>query len=149
MARFISKDGKWYPAREKVGLVNRTGKDIKHPITGEIVKAGEPYIYEGPDRDALYELWKAEVEYFGEDFRKSTDFQQMIRNRGFKNEKEYLKFIGFDEKESEEEFEKKAAVLPKDEIKKKSEAIQTLGGGADTSGSGQDRYGGFGAAPDL
>jgi hypothetical protein len=46
-------------------------------------------------------------------------------------------------------FEKKASVITKHELPEKVEAIKKLGGGQDTSGQGNDKYGGFGKPDDI
>ena len=89
MPSYVSYEGVMYPAKEKVGLVNNSGKEMKHPITGEVIAAGDPYIYEGPDRAAMFELYMADKSgktvTFGQHFSQNTDFLQMVRNLGFKD----------------------------------------------------------------
>ena len=41
MSRYVSKEGVWFPAKEKVALVNRSGKPKK--IGGKVIQPGEPY----------------------------------------------------------------------------------------------------------
>jgi len=146
MPRFISKEGVWYPAKERIALKNLSGKVKK--VDGEEVRPGEEYIYKGPDRAALFELFKAKVETFGQDFRKDPDFLQAVRNQNFKDVDSYLEFIGYDKEKIEKEFQEKASQVHKDELPKRVKAIETLGGGVDTTGSGKDRYGGFGPQPE-
>ena len=74
MPRFISKEGVWHPAKERVALKNLSGKTKK--VDGEDVQPGDDYIYEGADRAALFELYKLKVETLGEDFRKNPEFLQ-------------------------------------------------------------------------
>lgn len=143
--RYVSKEGTWHSAKEKIGLKNLSGET--KVVDGKEVKHGEPYIYEGADRASLFEFYKAGVETFGQDFRKNPEFLQAIRTQGFGSVDEYLKYIGYDKEKVEKEFEEKASVVHKDELPKKVKAIETLGGGVDTSGGGQDRYGGFGPQP--
>lgn len=152
MPRYISKGGKWYPAKEKVALKNYGDKTIKNPSTDEKlkdeeVKPGEDFIYSGADRAALFELWRAKVEYFGEDFRTNPEFLQAVRNMGYSSYKKYLKDIGFDEKKMEEDFAKKAEEVNMHELPKKVKAIDTLAGGRDFSGGGQDMRGDFKLPP--
>ena len=134
MSQFISKDGVWYPAKEKVGLVK---------------KDGTPYIYSGADRAALFELWQQKVETLGMDFRHDPDLLSRIRSLGFKDIDEYLATIGYDEKKVEENFKKNASVVNKHELPERIAAIETMGGGVDTSGQGNDISGGFGKPKDL
>jgi len=149
MSRWISCDGKWFPALEKVSLVNH-GPEKKHPKTGETIKTGEPYIYEGPDRGALFELWQIDKEgkvtYIGKDFKTDLDFLRMIKDQGFKNLKEYLDYVDYDGVKSKEEFDKKASMVTSHEITHRENPLEVIAGGADTSGGGADIVGGFGEA---
>lgn len=152
MPRFISKGGKWYPSKEKVALTNFSEKTIKNPSTDEKykdeeIKPGEQYMYSGADRAALYELWKAKVEHFGEDFRQNPEFLQAVRNMGYTNYKKYLKDIGFDEEKMEEDFAKKAEMVSSHDLPKKVKALDILAGGRDFSGGGQDMKGDFDLPP--
>jgi len=147
MPRYISKDGEWHPAKEKVGLTNITKQDKE--VDGKIVKPGEPYVYEGPDRAALFELYKEGVDKLGRNFKNDPDFIARVRQLGFKDVSEYLKIIGYDEAEVEKKFNEKASAVSKHELPKKVEAIKKLGGGQDTSGQGNDTYGGFGKPDDV
>lgn len=154
MPRYVSKAGVWHPAKEKVALKNYSDESIKNPSSDEKfkdeeIKPGEDYIYSGADRAALYELWKAKVENFGEDFRTNPDFLQAVRNMGYSSYKKYLKDIGFDEKKMEETFQKSAEEVTKHDLPKRVRAIDTLAGGRDFSGSGQDIKGAFSLPPGL
>jgi hypothetical protein len=145
--RYISKGGRWYPAKEKVALKNIT-KETK-VIDGEEVGPGEPYIYEGPDRAALFELFREKVETFGIEFEKDPELINRVRQLGYKSVKAYAKAMGYDKDKVEEEFEKHAAVISKHDLPKKVKEIEQLGGGRDFSGQGQDKYGGFGEPKDM
>ena len=152
MPRFISKGGKWYPQNERVALKNNSDKVIKNPSTDaklkdEEIKPGHDYIYSGPDRAALFELWKEKVEHFGEDFRRNPEFLQACRNMGYNNYKTYLKDIGFNEENMEKEFAEKATIVTSHELPEKVAAIDQLAGGKDTSGGGQDVKGDFKLPP--
>lgn len=152
MPKYVSRAGVWHPAKEKVALKNFSDQPIKNPSTDEKykdeeVKPGEDYIYSGADRAALFELWKAKVENFGEDFRRNPDFLQAIRNMGYSSYKTYLKDIGYDETKMEEDFKKNAEEVNKHELPKRVKALDTLAGGRDFSGSGQDIKGDFGLPP--
>jgi len=138
---WISKDGEWSPAKEKVALVNRSDKS--RTINGKRVQPGDPYIYEGPDRAALYELFKTKQEKLGLNFKTDPEFINRVRQLGFTMD-DYLKFVGYNPEEVEENFKKHAATVNKHEIKEKVKAIDVLGGGIDTSGMNPNRYGGFG-----
>lgn len=152
MPSFNSKGGVWFPASERTALKNRSTQTIKNPSTDEKlkdeeIKPGEDYIYSGPDRAALFELWKEKVETFGQDFRTNPDFLQAVRNMGYTSYKKYLTDISFDEKKLEDEFKEKSGVVTKHELPKKVAALDTLAGGRDFSGAGQDMKGAFGSPP--
>ena len=134
MPKWVSKGGTWYPQNEKVGL-----KD----------KKGEPYIYEGPDRAALFVLWQDKVETLGQDFKFDPELLMRVKQLGFKDMNEYLVYIGYDEAKVEEIFKKNASVVNKHELPDKIKGIEALGGGVDTSGQGNDIPGGFGKPKDL
>jgi hypothetical protein len=144
--------GVWHPAKERVALKNYSDKTIKNPSTDEKykdeeVKPGEDFIYSGPDRAALYELWKDKVETLGTDFRKDPEFLQAVRNMGYSTYTKYLKDIGYDEKAANEQFEKEAEIVNMHELPKRVKAIDMLAGGKDTAGGGNDVFGAFKAAP--
>lgn len=154
MPQYVSRGGVWHPAKEKVALKNNSEQTIKNPSSDvkykdEEVKAGEDYIYSGADRAALFELWKAKVESFGEDFRRNPEFLQAVRNMGYQSYKDYLRDIGFDEVKMDEEFLKNAEIVNKHELPKRVKALDTLAGGKDFSGSGNDIKGDFGLPPAL
>lgn len=132
---WVSKDGEWYPAKEKVALVNHT--------------TGEPYIYEGADRAALFELFQQKVETLGMNLRYDAELLMRIKNLGFKDINAYLKYTGYDAEKIEAEFQKKASIVHKHELPAKVAAIEKMGGGVDTSGQGNDIPGGFGKPKDL
>lgn len=133
MPNYVSKKGVWYPAKEHVVLPHLAGTKDE--------------VYDGPDRAALLELFRAKVSTFGQDFRTNPEYLQGIRAQGYQSAEDHLKAIGYDEKMEEEDFKKKAAIVTTHEIKKKVKAINTMGGGKDFSGGGQDRRGGFGQQP--
>ncbi|KKK95047.1 hypothetical protein LCGC14_2676740 [marine sediment metagenome] len=145
MPRYISHKGVCHPAKERIALKNLSGKVIQ--VDGKDVQPGDDYIYEGPDRAALFELYKAGEETFGQDFRKDPEFLKSVRAQGFNDVADYLKSMGYDEEKDNKEFNEKASVVHKREMPKRVAAIKTLGGGIDTSGEGQDRLGGFGPQP--
>ena len=99
MPTYISRDGVVYPAKERIGLRNNSDKTIINPsskdskFAGEKVGPKEHYIYEGPDRAAALELFKAGVKTFGQDFRTSPDFLQSVRNQGYDNPEKYLELL--------------------------------------------------------
>jgi len=147
MPSYISRDGVWTPAQEKVALVNNETKPIT--INGKEVGPGEPYIYEGPDRAAEFELYQSGEKTFGVEFWKDPDMIQRAKNLGYKDIFEYAKEMGWEKEKSEKDFEKKASVVQRHEPPKKSKAREIDGGGKDLSGGGADVYGGFGKPKEL
>jgi hypothetical protein len=147
MPSYISNDGVWTPAKEKVALVNNENKPIT--INGKEIGPGEPYIYEGPDRAAEFELFQTGEKHFGVEFWKDPDMIQRAKNLGYKDIFEYATEMGWERKKSQEDFEKKASVVQKHEAPKKSKAREIEGGGKDFSGSGADVYGGFGKPKEI
>ena len=143
MPRYISKDGVWFPAKEKVGLDNKSGKEIE--VNGVKVGAGEPFIYEGPDRAAVVELHKTGEETMGQHFENDPDLVDRVRQRGMKDMKEYKKRVGYDPDKAEKEFQEKASVVHKHELPKRAKAIEIMGGGR---GGGKYSKGGFGDQPE-
>lgn len=147
MSSWISKDGVFHPAKEKVGLTNN-GKPFKNPKTGEMVNTGDPYIYEGPCRAALFDLWEIDktggTTTLGMDFQKSPEFLQMLRELKFNNVEEYLVYAGYDKKKVEADFAEKSAEIKKHELPSRIMEIKRLGGGFDATGKGEDVVGGFG-----
>lgn len=129
MGTWISKGGVWYPAKEKVGLKK---------------KDGEPFIYEGPDRDALLELFRQKVETLGMDFKHDPDLLNRVKQLGYKDIKEYAKAVGYDAEQVEKDFNEHASVVNKHELPARVEAIDQLGGGTDTTGGGENYVGDFG-----
>jgi len=141
MPNWVSNNGVWEPATEKVSLVDHEGKEGRQP--------GDPYIYEGPDRAALFELWQAGVKTFGQDFRHDPEFLLRIKNLGYKDIDDYLTKIGFNPLEEEKRVKEKKAKVLKHEPPKKGKAIKELGGGKDFSGMGADKHGDFGLPKEL
>ena len=155
MSRYVSVLGKLYPARERVVLKNTRNEVLINPsaeyskYAGEKVPPGAEFIYEGPDRKAMTELWHEGVDHLGQDFRKSPEFLDIIRKFGYKNEKEYFKFLGIDIDKEEAAARAKCDTVTSHEDPARMEVIKKLGGGNDTSGQGNDRYGGFGLPKEL
>ena len=72
-----------------------------------------------------------------------------MRDKGFKDAKEYLDYIGCDSEEAKKKFEANASQLNKHELPKKVQLINRLGGGQDTATGKLNRYGNFGDAPNT
>jgi len=143
MPNFISNKGEWYPAKQKVGLVNNTGKAFKY--RNKTIQPGEPFIYEGADMGALKMLHEAGQQTLGQDFRHDPEFMQAVRNQGFNSVDEYLKHIDYDEQADEDKFKEQAEVVLKGEMPERVKEVITIGGGKDFSGNkDNDLIGGFG-----
>jgi hypothetical protein len=147
---YVSKGGVWYPAKEKVSLVNMSNKPIEYPVgSGKMIQPGEPFIYEGPDRQAMFELFKAKQETFGMDFKHDPELLNRIRSLGYKDITQYCKDVGYDETKVQEEFEKKASKVIMHELPARVAAVEVMSGGSDTSGGGNDREGGWTTPKEL
>jgi hypothetical protein len=143
MSSWVSDKGKWHPAKEKIALTNLSDVDIKH--NGETIKPGDPFIYEGPDRQAIKELHEEGVDPLGEDFRRDPDFIQMTRTRNFNSVDEYLEWLGYDEKAHDKKCKENMHSVKSHEIPKRAKEILVMGGGKDHSGNkNNDVIGGFG-----
>ena len=143
MPRFISNGGEWSPAKEQIGLINKSNEVFVYD--GKEIQPGEHFIYDGPDREALKMLHEQGEEKLGKNFHHDPDFMQAVRNMGFDNVKQYLKIIGYDEAKQKAEFEAKASVVSRHELPQRVREINIMGGGKDTSGNKADTIGGFGS----
>lgn len=133
MPNFVSNNGDWVPALEKVALTN---------------KNGEPVIYEGQDRAALDAIKNGDIT--SQPFWKDTEFINRVRQVHNMSMDEYMKANGFDEKTSKADFEKRLAVvnLHKDLPRKVGKKFRS--GGANTaSGGGGSIDGDFGDLADA
>lgn len=146
MPTYVSDAGVLHPAKEIVALTNY-GAPFSHPKTKEIVETGSPYIYEGPCRAALFELWLTDksgnTTTFGINFENSPEFLQALRNLNMKKD-EYLAWVGYDVDVNKKAFEKKASKIAKHELPQKVAEIKRLGGGSDHATGKNVRYGGLG-----
>ncbi len=158
MSRWISLDGKMYPAMERIALKNNGNSPIRIPKkrdekTGEImewetVEPGMDYIYEGPDRAALFELYLIDksgaTKHIGVDFKTDPMWLKMTRDLGFATVKDYLKYIDYDEKAMQERFDKLSKQVTPHDIVKWGRFQEMIAGGKDTSSTGAHIVGGFG-----
>lgn len=171
MSTWISDEkGFLHPAKERAALKNISNAAIEVEQTAsdgtkfkQVIPPGADYIYEGPDRAAMFQWWEEngkpdaakmkELEgtvTFGEDFRKNTEFmQQYAKDRqmfGFANVEAYLKYLGYDEKKLHEKFLEKGSVVNIHDLPSRSPEIKKLGGGTDNANPGKNlKYGGFGS----
>jgi hypothetical protein len=148
--QWVSKDGKWFPAQEKVGLVDHEGKEGREPNT--------PFIYEGPDRAAMEELAKVhgvdetghpKKDHIGMDFKDDPELIMRVKQFGYKDVMEYALVHGYNKEEVDKEFYSNIKKVSKHEAPTKKKARQIEGGGKDFSGGGKDKYGGFGMPEEL
>lgn len=155
MPNWISKGGLMYPAKERVALTNNSDKPII--VDGKEIQPGEPYIYEGSDRAAEYELaqmygvdeeGKPKQGYIGIDCLKDPEMIMRAKQLGYNTVDEYARAMGYNPELAEKQIKEKEKVIVKHEQPKKSEGIRKSGGGTDFSGQGEDVYGGFGNNPD-
>jgi hypothetical protein len=150
MSNFVSKAGVWYPGKERVSLKNISGKVLTNPsaegskFCGETVQPGDDFIYEGPDRAAMFHLFKEKVDTLGQDFRQNPDMIHMARQFGYKDINAYAKAVGYDKEKEDLMFAEKASVVAKHDLPKRAKETMIMGGGQDSSGSGADVIGGFG-----
>ena len=176
MASWVSdENGKWHPAKEQAGLKNYSNKSIVVEMVDDdgkkfkkTVPPGGSYVYEGPDRAALFQWWeengKPSAEEMkkrvngditiGEDFRQNTEFLESYakaRNAfGFSSVEEFLKYLGYDKAKVKAEFEKKASKIVLHELPSKIDEIKRVGGGDNRANPGKDvKYGGFGVPAEL
>ena len=171
MPTYIADEkGIWHPAKERVALKNISGKPIEVEQTSsdgkkfkQTIPVGGDYIYEGPDRAALFQWWEEngkpsaekmrEMEgnvTFGEDFRMNTEFMEQyakFRNMfGFNNVDEYLKYIGYDQTKAHKRFEEKAQIVAVHDLPARVPEINK--GGIHTANL-PGVSGGFGDPPDM
>ena len=131
-------------------MVNTFGKTIESdlviaPDGGHVVKEGENFLYNGPDREAVKVLKEQGVESLGKNFKTDPEFLQAVRNMGFNTVDDYLKHIGYDEKSEIEKQEKLTMIINKHESPEETDEILVMGGGKDMSGNkNNDAIGGFG-----
>ena len=151
MAQFISFNGKFYPAIEEVSLTYNGETEIPRAkvskyitFSGDALKKGMPFIYKGPDREAMSMLKKEDVEFLGQDFKHDTEFLEKVRKFNFNSTEEYLKFVGYDEKSVKERFDKLAVEVSRHELPEAGEEALIMGGGQDKANPANDIVGGFG-----
>lgn len=174
MSRWISDEkGLLHPAKESVPLYNRTNKSIKIEQTADdgkkyvmTVKPGAPYVYEGPDRAAMFQWWEENGRPTAEQIKSMPndkitmgtgfqtnqefmDFYAKYRQAlGLKDMAEFLTYIGYDPKGQKERFEKLSQEVNLHDLPDRVPEIKKVGGGSDTANPGRNiRLGGFGELP--
>lgn len=119
MPSYVSNNGVWEPAKEKVAILD---------------KQGEPAVYEGKDRAALEAIANGDVT--SQPFWKDTEFINRVRQVHNMSMEEYMKANGFDEKTSKAEFEKKMEVVNLHKPPVRKVAKRQRSGGANTAKGG-------------
>jgi len=158
MPNWISKDGVWHVAKEKVGLKNNSKETIINPSEEgskgfeEKVGPGEPFIYEGPDRAALFELFQADksgdVTTLGEHFTDDVQMQDLARQRGYKSVMDYAKHFGYNKEKVEAKFKEAISEINTHDLPKKVAMLEAAqSGGTNTAGTEGHMKGGFGEQP--
>ena len=170
MPTWISDEkGLLHPAKEQVSLINRTNKTITIEQTSEDgkkfkmkVKPGAPYIYEGPDRAAMYQWWEENGKpteeqikampdgsiTMGTSFHTNQEFMDYYAKYrqafGFQNMEEFLTYLRYDPKGQKERFQKLAQEVNVHELPDRVPEIKKIGGGDDRANPGRNiRAGGW------
>ena len=176
MSRWISdENGRWHPAKESVSLKNLSNKPMKIKMKDDngkeftrTVPPGGDYIYEGPDRAAMFQWWEENGKptyeqimampegsiTMGEDFRINQEFMDFYakyrQSMGFQNMKEFLDYLGYDAEKQRKRFKEKAEIVNLHELPNRVPEIKKVGGGSDTAHPGENiEYGGFGTPAAL
>jgi hypothetical protein len=140
MPTFISDEGVWVPAKEKVAL------EKVNPETGE----KEPYIYEGQDRAALEMLKEMDMEeqgFMGVHFSENMELYELARGRGYNSVEEYVEKLGYNANKAKELVAKYKSKYVTHAAPEKVKGKEFAGGGVNTAGTGNDLSGGFGDLP--
>ena len=137
MPTFISDEGVWVPAKEKVAL------ERINPETGE----AEPFIYEGDDRAALEMLKELDIDHMGSHFSENMELFELARARGYDNVEEYVKKLGYNSDKAKELVAKYREKHNTHKLPERVAAKKISGGGTNTAGTGNDLEGGFGDLP--
>ena len=174
MSHWISDEkGLCHPAKERVGLKNLSGKPIKIEQTSDdgkkftmTIKPGGDYVYEGPDRAAMFQWWeengKPTAEQImampagsitvGTNFQSNQEFMDFYSKYrqafGFQNMGEFLKYLGYDADGQKKRFQEKAQEVQLHSLPERVPEIKKVGGGDDRANPGKNiRLGGFGEQP--
>lgn len=171
MPTWISDEkGLLHPAKENTSLVNRSNKIITIEQTDENgkkfkvkVKPGGSYIYEGPDRAAMFQWWEENGRptaeqikampdgsiTMGSNFQTNQEFMDYYAKYrqafGFQNMGEFLTYLGYDAVKQKKRFEEKAQEVQLHELPERVPEIKKVGGGDDRANPGKNvRLGGWG-----
>ena len=147
MPNYVSKMGEWHAAKEKVGLTNKSDRTFEYK--GQMIQPGEPFIYEGPCREAVKAIFESGQTTLGTNFKNDPEFLKSLQAYGYSSDEEgvkkYLKMIGFNEQEHIDNFNKQASIIKNQEMPKIHDEILVMGGGKSQTGDREaDMIGGFG-----
>ena len=140
MPTFISDEGVWVPAKEKVAL------EKINPETGE----KEPYIYEGQDRAALEMLKEMDMEeqgFMGVHFSENMELYELARGRGYNSVEDYVEKLGYNAQKAKELVAKYKAKYVTHAQPEKIKGKEFEGGGKNTATGENNMSGGFGDLP--
>ena len=137
MPLFHSKDGVWFPGKEKVALID---------------KNGEPYVYEGPDRAALELLAKEYngAQTMGQPFWEDAETIERAHEKKMTVD-EFCKVKLHPQDVRDKDFEVRASKVNLHKSPDKKAGIRSASGGKNTAIKGNsptDLSGDFGE-PDL
>jgi hypothetical protein len=133
MPSYISKNGEWVPANEKVAIT---------------LKDGTPSIYSGPDRAAMDYLKEQGVDKLGVHFTKDTEFVNRVRQVHNMSMKEYMDANGYDEKVSIDTFNKNFE-KPVLHLKPEKKPMKRQPSGGSNTAGGGSLEGNFGDLSDA
>jgi hypothetical protein len=159
MASWISEEGVFFPANERVSMMNETDEEIDNPSIegsqyyGMKVPPRSPYVYEGPCRDALkvlHDLGLEEQGYMGDHFSQNEKMRDLAREFNCKDVAEYVKkttnYNSDRAKEIVAEYKKKS--ITHGPLHKVAN-VRPSGGGTNTTGKGNDMEGAIGTPPNM
>lgn len=131
MPNFISKEGVWEPARERV-------VDPNAPAGQEI--------YEGPDREAV-KIIQENGGMLGQHYSLDPEMVMRARQLGFETVDDYLKMYNYNKERAIKAYEEAKSKLVTHGNPARKAPVVVESGGQDTSGQGNSVKGGFGQAP--
>lgn len=154
MARWISEEGIFIPARVRVHQINETKETIINPseegsrYAGEEVPPGQDYIYEGPCLDAQQILDEKGVDHLGDHFTNNPDMKEIARRNNFKDVKTYAtEWLGYNEEKVKEVIEKHKKKVHLKSTPDRKPGVEPMGGGRNYTSGKNSRKGGFGDEP--
>ena len=132
MPKYVSDEGNWKPAKERVAPKDKDGVD---------------FIYEGDDRAALEEMKLGNVT--SRKFYEDPEMIARVRQIHNCSMAEYMTMMGYDEKVSKETFEKNIAEVNTYQPPKRKPQQRQRSGGQNTAGESGHYEGGLGDKPKV